>query len=129
MRQEIIDYKRNRHKERNLEKQHTKASSSKKLKGKIVIPPFIKQSLIASLCFFIGFSILEFIATQDFDFFLEFLGLEIIGSIIFGLVYTLKYGKKSEFKSYGRNYSSTTSKSEKEIKVIHKVSELILADH
>ncbi len=128
MRQEIIDYKRNRHKERNLVKQHTKASSSKKIKEKIVIPPFIKKSIIAGLCFFIGFSILEFIATQDFDFFLEFLGLKIIGSIIFGLVYTLRYGKKSEFKSYGRNYSSTTSKSEKEIKVIHKVSELILAD-
>lgn len=127
-RKEIIDYKKNRSKKNNLVKQPTKASSSKKIKEKIVIPPFIKQSLIASLCFFIGFSILEFIATQDFDFFLEFLGLEIIGSIIFGLVYTLRYGKKSEFKSYGRNYSSTTSKSEKEIKVINKVSELILAD-
>ena len=34
MRQEIIDYKRNRHKERNLEKQHTKASSSIKIKKK-----------------------------------------------------------------------------------------------
>ena len=125
MRQEIIDYKRNRHKERNLEKQHTKASSSKKIKEKIVIPPFIKKSLIASLCFFIGFSILEFIATQDFDFFLEFLGLEIIGSIIFGFVYTLRYGKKSEFKfnwtyysSTTSNYSSTTSKFEKEPEVI-----------
>lgn len=115
--QEIIDYKRNRRKE-NPEKQPTKVSSSKKLKEKIVIPPFIKKSLIASLCFFIGFSILEFIATQDFDFFLEFLGLEIIGSIIFGFVYTLRYGKKSEFKFNWTNYSSTTSKFEKEPEVI-----------
>lgn len=127
MRQEIIDYKRNRHKERNLEKQHTKASSSKKIKEKIVIPPFIKKSLIASLCFFIGFSILEFIATQDFDFFLEFLGLEIIGSIIFGFVYTLRYGKKSEFKFNWTNYSSTTSTTSTTSK-FEKEPEVILAD-
>ena len=124
MRQEIIDYKINRHKERNLVKQPTRTSSSKKIKEKIDIPPFIKQSLIASLCFFIFFSILEFIATQDFDFFIEFLGLEIIGSIIFGFVYTLKYGKKSESKFNWTNYSSTTSTTSK----FEKEPELILAD-
>ena len=78
--------------------------------------------------FSLVFPFLSLLQLKTLIFFLEFLGLEIIGSIIFGLVYTLRYGKKSEFKSYGRNYSSTTSKSEKEIKVIHKVSELILAD-
>ena len=86
--------------------------------------PFIKKCIIAGFCFFIGFSILEFIATQDFDFFLEFLGLEIIGSIIFGFVYTLRYGKKSEFKFNWTNYSSTTSTTSK----FEKEPEVILAD-
>lgn len=128
MRQEIIDYKRNRHKERNLEKQHTKASSSKKIKEKIVIPPFIKKSIIAGLLFLFGFSLFGLIVGHDVDFFLGYFKIKVPISIAFGILYTLRYGKKSEFKFNWTNYSSTTSKSEKEIKVIHKVSELILAD-
>lgn len=80
------------------------------------MPPFIKKSFIASLCFFIGFTILELIATHDFDFFLEFLGLRVLFSIIFGLLFIARYGEK--FKSYGANYSSTTPKTVKEPEVL-----------
>lgn len=128
MRQEIIDYKRNRSKKNNLVKQPTKVSSSKKIKEKIVIPPFIKKSIIAGLLFLFGFSLFGLIVGHDVDFFLGYFKIKVPISIAFGILYTLRYGKKSEFKFTGTNYSSTTSKSEKEIKVIHKVSELILAD-
>lgn len=103
-RKEIIDYKRNRSKEIILEKPHTKFSYSKKLKGKLTLHPFIKKSIIAGLCFYFGFSFFGLIVSHDVDFFLGYFKIKAPLSIAFGLLFTLRYEKKSEFK-----YNGTTS--------------------
>ena len=103
-RKEIIDYKRNRSKEIILEKPHTKFSSSKILKEKIVLLPFIKKSIIAGLCFYFGFSLFGLIVSNDVEFFLGYFNIKAPLSIVFGILFTLRYGKKSDFK-----YNGTTS--------------------
>lgn len=72
----------------------------------------MKKSIIFGICFFIGFSLLELFATNsDFDFYIEFMSLQLFGTVVVTVIFYFmqekcsgtSYNESSYVQRGGRN--------------------------